>query len=1131
MNTTNEKKNNGSGVDVNSHAAKNNNNMDSNFTSTKTKVEKINPTMSSDHQKHVVATNHGGSITSSNSGGVSVKFSLPAVVACVEPRMGASSLNENHSGISATTSRCIKSSTANNLSGAASASSGSLSSSSGGSGNKKAPSGSLLKRPPQSLQKQNKFSQSSGTSNISNSGEDDVEAKIGGNTGMSNKNNNNDRSSGSGSGSGSGSDNNGGATTSSGTAAAVTASATSTANNNTTSSGSGDGSDRSSSGSGAGEGSGSGSGSGPGEYYYAGYGTATSMGGGTASSNNHQAASTKQGPNGGAAAQQPQQAMGMDASSNMPSFSNFQGAQLAASSAAADAGPQVQQQHHRQQQARGGQLAPPPMNSSTRHVVVGTDEGGLPPPPHAFTSHLRHHHHHHSRHHRHATGNNNEGNQHSAALRSLAAPPALSSGIPSAIGGPGYRSGTHHHAQQQRYELRLPPSDEQAVSQRVPRTHATVVAHDLPPPPTSSDAWSSTGSGGSASKSRKRSAAATAHEASHHRNSSGHPMVASVRLADGGTLDSVDMADGSPSSSDSSTQVIPEKSQGAAMHVTMDDPILRKKMTLKQLSSEAARAPAPESKPNTSSNSAMKRNISAMSRMGTSESDNSETEAVGSGSGSDEGYNASSERQSGSGSDDGDSSEGDAKKVKVASSAVSDKVGVTVGGSQSNSKRTETSSMSSSVLAYFSSVMNEEGTIELNSPSRPDSPRSNSSLSNDGNDMYDANAALEKMNETQIKSDGAARSKRDAAHLAAHLAATSVSTNKFRKRSKSEEKLASIVHQHPMKSGMSIMEKSLQQKLRSGNHHHYHSQSTGRKMLEKSFLSARRDLSSEAESVSVMSTMKLSMGKKIKCGDQLMKDSASDVYQEPSIYSLGQDIMANVVSYLDPPETHVFLTTPLSKAWLVTYTAPQELWKILCTSKPFYAKLDENECSSDSSTASFPICNDLEMRHLFGRYRLLYSSFVRCMKYLKRLQDDALNGRTPPVINSNQGDIYPFNKNTSLKAYFAKARRLRRSHRPTDGSRSSSDAALSITSPDSGSNGSNEKGKAGQKRGSGAARSGKSASANGSRQNNSSSRRLGRSMLTDRLLRRHVNLPWSCAIYSVVNWMVAFADVEGIQVR
>ena len=46
------------------------------------------------------------------------------------------------------------------------------------------------------------------------------------------------------------------------------------------------------------------------------------------------------------------------------------------------------------------------------------------------------------------------------------------------------------------------------------------------------------------------------------------------------------------------------------------------------------------------------------------------------------------------------------------------------------------------------------------------------------------------------------------------------------------------------------------------------------------------------------------------------------------------------------------------------------------------------------------------------------------------------------------------------------------------------------------------------------------------------------STLTDRLLGPSNNfaaagpaeLPWSCAIYSVVNWLVAFADVEGIQI-
>lgn len=175
---------------------------------------------------------------------------------------------------------------------------------------------------------------------------------------------------------------------------------------------------------------------------------------------------------------------------------------------------------------------------------------------------------------------------------------------------------------------------------------------------------------------------------------------------------------------------------------------------------------------------------------------------------------------------------------------------------------------------------------------------------------------------------------------------------------------------------------------------------------------------------------------------------------------------------------------------------------------------------------------------MFGRYRLLYTSFVRCMKYLFRLQDDALNGRTPSVYsNSSQKHMYPYSKNSSLKAYFAKARRLVRSN--NGGSRSSSDAMLSITS-ESGSHGSsNEKGKRRTAAGGGAGTT-MALAHGGSQQLNSRgqpSRRLGRSMLTDRLLRPtrqghvdNVNLPWSCAIYSVVNWMVAFADVEGIQI-
>ena len=69
------------------------------------------------------------------------------------------------------------------------------------------------------------------------------------------------------------------------------------------------------------------------------------------------------------------------------------------------------------------------------------------------------------------------------------------------------------------------------------------------------------------------------------------------------------------------------------------------------------------------------------------------------------------------------------KQLSARGGGSTDQVGVTVGRSHSNSKRTETSSMSSSVLADFSSGMNEVGSIRSNSPSQ------SSLSSNGGNDM------------------------------------------------------------------------------------------------------------------------------------------------------------------------------------------------------------------------------------------------------------------------------------------------------------------------------------------------------------------------------------------------------------
>jgi hypothetical protein len=632
------------------------------------------------------------------------------------------------------------------------------------------------------------------------------------------------------------------------------------------------------------------------------------------------------------------------------------------------------------------------------------------------------------------------------------------------------------------------------------------------------------------------------------------------------------MDDGSRSSS--SDDQPNSKPQAAAMHVTMDDPILRKKMSLKhkqvpvkpsdsRLGSEVT--PKIGGMPKSlmrvtdsqvGKSNTLKRKISTMSRVNASDESafggTGETEATG--SGSDEGYAASSERQSGSGSGSDSISSDDANK-KVAPSSrggansgapqSKNKAGVMT--SQGNTRRTESSSMSSSVLADFSSAMNDEGgSIVLNSHTRVDSPRSPcTSLSSNGeNGLDDAKKkSVGAVAKTETaRTQEASGIKRNSSHF------KTASAN-ARKRSKSNANITTKPSTdgagfgpgaNTMKSGLSIIERSLQQKVRSPHHHHhYHSRSTGRKKLEKSYLSAKRDLTA-ANDDSTLAMFAANQGVKSHDGKSTGLDQQMDnsPHKEASIYSLGEDVMAQVALFLDPPEIYSFLTTPFSKMWLVTYTAPQELWKILCTSKPFYAKLDLS-VSSDTSTCSFPICNDLEMRHLFGRYRLLYTSFVRCMKYLKRLQDDALNGRTPSMAPiSDEKDIYPFNKNTNLKAYFAKARRLVRSNRNNDRSHSSSDVSLSFTS-ESGSL--DSKGEKKQRRSTASAAGGaakiSSASVSRSQQSNNSRVRYGRSMLTDRLLRPtqagdvdNVNLPWSCAIYSVVNWMVAFADVEGIQI-
>jgi hypothetical protein len=264
------------------------------------------------------------------------------------------------------------------------------------------------------------------------------------------------------------------------------------------------------------------------------------------------------------------------------------------------------------------------------------------------------------------------------------------------------------------------------------------------------------------------------------------------------------------------------------------------------------------------------------------------------------------------------------------------------------------------------------------------------------------------------------------------------------------------------------------------------------------------------------------------------------------LYDLGVDAMAKVLSYLHPIEVYRFASMPLSKTFNSTYSKPEDLWKVLSLSEPFYAKAEKaNGEDDDDSICSYPICRSLELKHIIGRYRLLYSSFIKCVRYLDRIKEDAQAGKVPAAVySSNTEEAVSFEENSSLKSFFAKARELKNQNESdSDDTYSDHNSSMNMEACD----------------GKGQAQSGTGVVALKETKVRTFSKtfhftsfvhifsyyhlqspkrtKYGFSKLTNSLLGPchtngipgNIGLPWSCAIYSVVNWMVAFVDVPGIQ--
>lgn len=281
----------------------------------------------------------------------------------------------------------------------------------------------------------------------------------------------------------------------------------------------------------------------------------------------------------------------------------------------------------------------------------------------------------------------------------------------------------------------------------------------------------------------------------------------------------------------------------------------------------------------------------------------------------------------------------------------------------------------------------------------------------------------------------------------------------------------------------------------------------------------------------------------------------------PPVLTVGCDIMAHILTFLEPPSILDILTMPLSKLWRSSFTSQAELWRVLCLVDPFKAVIEDAAYASNcSGKDSYSSVQKMETeKRLLDKYRLLYTSFVRCMKYISQIRDDAVNGRPPTYIDygisgtarsetghtNSVGDVskttgrissspppppLTLGSNRNLQMFLAEARGV--VVKSTNDNKKKDDASnVDKNIPRSSKIFS---------RLSTAARVAtainKTKHMENSKCETKNRPKFGRSMITSRLFGPspggepgNTNLPWSCAIYSIVNWMVKFSDVEGIQ--
>lgn len=88
----------------------------------------------------------------------------------------------------------------------------------------------------------------------------------------------------------------------------------------------------------------------------------------------------------------------------------------------------------------------------------------------------------------------------------------------------------------------------------------------------------------------------------------------------------------------------------------------------------------------------------------------------------------------------------------------------------------------------------------------------------------------------------------------------------------------------------------------------------------------------------------------------------------------------------------------------------------MCLLEPFKANVADDADDSSSSSDSFCALQP-EVNNIFGEYRLMFTSFVRCCRYLDKIEEDTRNGKVPSVIDYGQSGFPHFGMSRGLKKF------------------------------------------------------------------------------------------------------------------